>query len=168
MSKIVFIDVQGFRGNSNNFIVKEIAIVFNANEFINFIIKPPFEYKYLSSDKQKQVNWLTKNHHHLQWEAGSVTFRSVCKFIKANTMDSCVYVKGVEKKKWIEEILHKKVFNIENMNCSNLKNLEKQFPECIRYNCHNHGICALQNAHLLLKFFNFNKTRNINSFHNLY
>lgn len=152
----VFVDLQGFRGNSNNFIPKEIAVVFNDKQYYNFIIKPPYEFSYLLPEKKKQANWLTKNHHHLQWEDGYASIGSVCEFINANTTNSSVYVKGLEKKRWLEEMLQKNVFNIENVLCCyNLKRLEKEYPDCVRCSSHSHGTCALKNALLIQKNFGF-------------
>lgn len=156
MVKTIFIDLQGFKGNSNDFIAKEIAIVFNNKEYMNFIIKPPFQYKYLLPERQKQVNWLTKNYHHLAWDEGSVTFKSVLKFLRDNTTDAQVYVKGVEKKMWSENMLNKNVINIEDLYYKpSIKNLEKEFPVHTYCHAHSHGICALKNALLLQKSFPF-------------
>lgn len=148
---IVFIDVQGFKSNSNDFIAKEVAIAFNNNDYFNFIIKPPFNFKCLSIAKQREANWLIKNYHHINWNDGSVSFNSVCKFLKANIKHSEVYVKGKEKRKWLEEMLHKKVLDIEDVGCINFKQMEIKYPEYFYCSYHSYGVCALRNALLLTK-----------------
>lgn len=152
--EIVLIDIQGFKFNSNNFIAKEIAILFNNNnnsskEHINFIIKPPFDFKRLSRKKQNEANWLIKNYHHLKWGDGSITFKSVVKFLRSNLKYSTIIVKGMEKKKWFEKILQRKVFNIEDIGCINFKQMYLKYPEQFYCGYHNHGVCALRNVYLL-------------------
>lgn len=147
----VFIDMQGFKSNSNTFIAKEIAIVFNNEEYINFIIKPPFDFKRLSIAKQNEANWLTKNFHHLNWNDGSISFKSVVKFLKTNLKYSTIYVKGMEKKKWFEKLLQVRVFNIEDIGCINFKQIQLKYPEHFYCSYHNYGVCALRNAYLLKK-----------------
>lgn len=150
----VFIDLQGFKSNSNNFIAKEVAVVFinnNNNQHINFILKSPFDFKCLSAKKQKEANWLTKNYHHLTWHDGTVSYQSVCKFLKSNVMYSTVYVKGEEKRVWLQKMLQKRIFNIEDIGCINFKQMENKYPEYFYCNYHTHGICALRNAFLLSK-----------------
>lgn len=162
-NNIVIIDLQGFKSNSNHFIVKELAIVFNINnnnnsnnnDYINFIIKPPFDFKCLSTQRQKEANWLTKNHHHINWNYGSATYQSVYKFLKSNTRHSKVFIKGEEKKKCLEEMIHQTVFNVKDIGCINFKQLENKYPKHIYCNYHTHGVCALKNAFLLSKEIKF-------------
>lgn len=151
MENTICIDFQGFKTNRNEFIIKEVAVVFNAKEHINFIIKPPFDFQYLTPEKQKEANWLTNNYHHLKWNDGSVSFRSIIKFLRANVRHSNIYVKGKEKKKWLEKIIEQKVINIEEIGCINFKQLQIKYPECIYCSYHNYGVCALRNALLIAK-----------------
>lgn len=156
-NNVIFIDLQGFKSTSNRFIVKELAIVFNKNEYINFFVKPPFDFECLSIKRQREANWLTKNHHHINWNYGSVTYQSVCKFLKTNTRHSIVYTKGEEKKKWLEEMIHRTIFNIEDIGCISFKKIENKYPECIYCNYHSHGVCALRNAFLISNEMSFLK-----------
>lgn len=151
-TKKVFIDMQGFKSNSNEFIAKEVAVVFNNDEFINFIIKPPYNFNNLSPQKQKEAHWLTKNYHHLHWNAGSVSFSSVCRFLKTNLRYFKVYVKGVEKRQWLEKMMQRNIFNTEDIGCINLKQMNRKYPNNFHCNFHKYGggVCALRNV-LLLK-----------------
>jgi len=56
----VSIDVQGFFDNNNNFILKEIGIVFEKDPNLNnsFLIEPPYDFTLLN---RKTAIWLT-NH----------------------------------------------------------------------------------------------------------
>lgn len=148
---VVFVDLQGFKSNSNHFIAKEVAVVFNSKEHINFIIKPPFDFQYLSPKKQKEANWLTNNYHHLKWSDGSVSYRSTVKFLRTNISHAKIYVKGEEKRKWLELMLKREIFNIENVGCINFNQLDMKCPEYLFCIYHNYGVCALRNARLLAK-----------------
>lgn len=147
----VFIDLQGFKSNSNEFIAKEVAVVFNNIQYINFIIKPPFDFKCLSTKRQREANWLTKNYHHLNWNDGTVSYQSVCEFVKANVMCSKIYVKGEEKRRWLEKMLQKRVFNMEDIGCINFKQIGTKYSDYLYCGYHHYGVCALRNARLLAK-----------------
>lgn len=149
MTKTVFIDLQGFKSNSNDFIAKEIAVVYNSKEHINFIIKSPFDFQCLSAEKQKEAYWLMKNYHHLNWNDGQVSFKSVIKFLKATVKYSSVYVKGEEKKRWLEKMLKREIFNMEDIGCINFKQMNAKYPEYLCCSYHNYGVCALRNAIML-------------------
>lgn len=149
MNKI-FVDLQGFKFKSNVFIAKEVAVVFNSKEYVNFIIKSPFSINFLTMEQQKQAKWLIKNFHHINWNDGYVSYSSVCNFLKVNLKYSNIYVKGLEKKKWLENILGQEVFNIEDFGCINFRQLEVKYPKTVRCSYHTGGVCALKNA-LLLK-----------------
>lgn len=153
MDNIIFIDVQGFKSNSNRFIVKELAIVFNNDECINFIIKPPYDFKCLSIKKQNEANWLTKNYHHINWNDGSASYKNVCNFVKINTKHSKIYTKGREKKKWLEEMIHQTINNIEDICSYNFKQMENKYAEYCYCNYHTYGVCAQKNAFLMSKEF---------------
>lgn len=150
---IICVDLQGFKNNSNHFIVKELAIVFNNNECINFIIRPPFHFECLSLKKQREANWLTRHYHHLDWSDGTVTYQSVCKFLQSNTRHSKVYTKGEEKVKCLNEMTrhHQTIFNAEDIGCISFKQIENKYSEYFYCNYHRYGVCALRNAFLLSK-----------------
>lgn len=146
------LDVQGFKGNNNKFIAKEVAVTFGSDaEYQNFIIKPPFEFKKLDFIYQKQAKWLTKNHHGFHWKDGSITFSTVRAFLCKNLKHSEIYVKGIEKKTWIENILNKEVYNLEDLTCPNFQQLYETITTPRLCSAHN-GICALRNALVIRKF----------------
>lgn len=157
----IFIDLQGFRGNHNNFIVKEVAMVTD-HDYFSFIVKPPFHISKLTKDKRRQTHWLTKHFHGLRWEDGTVPYNNLKHIFYRNTKDICrIYVKGMVKQEWLENILKRPVLNIED-NCSmNFKSLDEEFPSCFGCENHNHKNCALRKAFLLQKYLNFKLNNNI-------
>lgn len=161
MTMIFVIDMQGFRGCNNTFIIKELAVVnVNENFHRHFILKPPFSFSTLSRELQCQAHWVYENHHGLKWEGGLTTFWEVKEYLLLNMKNTTIYVKGTEKKKWLDDLLGNiaLVFNVEDHSCPNLKSLKQNYPDMLRCNAHS-GCCALQNAFLLKKFITQNNNQ---------
>lgn len=165
----VIIDIQGFKGNNNEFIVKELAILIDEYICYNFIIKEPYDFFKLMPHMQRQAKWLTKNHHGLHWANGTSTLSNVRKFLEENLYEqhTIFIVKGVEKKQWIAKyILNGKnayhVLNVEDFGCASFKNLYKQCHDLKPCNHHQQNnylrnkVCALVNVKLIYNFLNVN------------
>ena len=157
----MIIDIQGFKGHNNKFLVKELAILHNENEVQHFILKAPFDFNKLPLELQEQARWLHQNHHGLSWEGGSVTFHSVKQFLLHNLRNKIVYVKGCEKRNWLLDILGNRgkttaVYDMDDLGCPNLRILKKQDQQHQQQRrCLNHkGYCALQNVYLLNNYLN--------------
>lgn len=152
------IDVQGFQGQNNSFIAKEIAVLHNGHHH-HFIVKPPFNSNQLSSSQWIQAQWLYHNHHGLNWNGGFVEFREVRKYLREQIQNTTVYVKGIEKTQWIKELLevqNVEVLNIEEVGCPSLRELKRLYPNEIKCLYHS-KCCALQNVYLLKKFLSRSK-----------
>ncbi|KAL6265724.1 hypothetical protein P5V15_002527 [Pogonomyrmex californicus] len=65
----------------------------------------------MSNAEKSRACWVTANHHGLQWSDGDVAYRFSKPVIRNGVCDRSrdaprrVYVKGLEKKKWLEQIL---------------------------------------------------------------
>jgi len=72
----VSIDVRGFFDNNNNFILKEIGIVFEKDSNVNnrFLIEPPHYFTLLNSKSRKTAIWLTNTHHKIFSNDGKNNF----------------------------------------------------------------------------------------------
>ena len=154
MNSFVIIDVQGFKNIRNNFILKEISILYQNNEYQTFIIKPPYDFCTLYANEQRQIKCMEKHQHGLGWNDGSVTYDSVRKFIQDNiSLRTFIYVKGDKKKKWIKEFLGTKHFiiNIKDLGCDSLKELKYQYPNQPRCLTHE-KMCTLENVFLMKCF----------------
>lgn len=154
MDTEVIIDVQGFKDNRNLFIVKEVAILHNLEEYQQFLIRPPYDFSYLSEKEQKQSIWIQKNHHGIAWNRGSVKYASVKTFLRDNiSTQTKVFVKGHEKKQWIKSILGEKglLINVEELGCNSFRNLKKEYSAVNRCVSHS-GCCALENVFLLKRY----------------
>lgn len=156
----IIVDLQGFKDNDNNFVLKEICL-WRRESFYHFIVKPPFDWDHLSEKSKKEANWLKNNYHGLDWKDGNTTFTELIEkigylFEKKNII---LFVKGEEKVLWIKQLFKKFdlncIINLEHMDCD--INLNKKFFENSLFeHCdqHNHNYkCAMQNTNLLAAWF---------------
>ena len=101
----IFIDVQGYC-LSFGYIPKEIAI-FDGIRLANFLFKPPFKRNLLSTQDDKIVAW-SEEYHGLDWDSGYTDLNEVNGIIENiffHFNKPKVYVKGVEKTKFLKKIL---------------------------------------------------------------
>ncbi|KAL6258205.1 hypothetical protein P5V15_010133 [Pogonomyrmex californicus] len=105
----IFVDLQGFTVQEK-FMVKEMAILKNGKELTHRIFSSRSDNLLTKTEKSKAC-WIISNHHGLQWSDGDVAYRLSKHVIRNGVCDQSrdapkrVYVKGLEKKKWLEEIL---------------------------------------------------------------
>ncbi|KAL6262049.1 hypothetical protein P5V15_007142 [Pogonomyrmex californicus] len=104
----IFVDLQGFTVREK-FMVKEVAILKNGKELTHRIFREAIPWNLLTKTEKSKACWITSNHHGLQWS--DVAYRLSKHVIRNGVCDQSrdapkrVYVKGLEKKKWLEEIL---------------------------------------------------------------
>ena len=113
----VIIDVQGFNHQDGKFVLKEIAGVSIGSGIIRGIFvtkpvqfsttfKPPCEYSELSENDREFNRWCTKCHHGMLWNSGCLEYEMLEDFLHVVTRDvTVIYVKGLEKKKWLNKML---------------------------------------------------------------
>lgn len=152
-------DTQGFQQPINEFVIKELAIVplnYDLQPMI-FMFKAPMAWWDLPA-KYKSVNlWLERNYHHLPWSSGELPYSEIENVLRSVLHNaSTIYVKGEQKKKWLEQF----GFNVSDIiNCPSLKQLHM---EKVPMSCPHHNDlavktrCALQNVQLLKKFLRNN------------
>lgn len=105
----IFVDLQGFTVR-DKFVVKEVAVLRNGKELIHHLFRAPFNWNLLTAFEKSRACWLTANHHGLRWNNGDVEYRQANAMIRRSLRDSSpsefarIYVKGLEKKRWLEEI----------------------------------------------------------------
>lgn len=152
------VDLQGFKTEANEFIVKEIAILCD-NKIQVLLIKPPFPYHELTKKERKQVNWIERNRK-MYWSEGIVSYSDYQKLITDIVRDKFVYVKGLEKVLWLQYILgNNNIYNLEEKGCPSLLTLYDQYLYSQDlYSCIYHEkICALKNVLCLKKWCFENK-----------
>lgn len=149
----LIVDVQGFKDQNNNFIVKELSFA-NHDYTQSFLIKPPYLFKYLKSEEKKQVKWLERNRG-IYWNEGYIDYREFLRIIVPYLENKKIIVKGLEKTKWVKELCAScDVYDIDVENCPNFSVLyEKYCNKKTSFNCVNHTkCCALKNVLCLKKY----------------
>jgi len=151
----VSIDVQGFFDNNNNFILKEIGIVFEKDPNLNnsFLIEPPYDFTLLNTKSRKTAIWLTNTHHKIFWNDGENSFPQTRKYLRTITSGKQIICKGVEKKRFLQTFFgSRQLINVEEMGCPSLNRFKgNRFPYCETHL--KGGVCALNNAYIILTFF---------------
>lgn len=157
MKAVAIVDLQGFKTDDNQFIVKEIAVSFN-DQLQHLLVLPPFPLHNLSPDERKQVWWIQRNRK-IYWNKGFIPYRDYLMHVEDFLSDKTIYCKGLEKLHWIKsQFIHSDVINLEDMQCPKLLSLYEDYRNSTDvFNCIYHPtICALKNVTCLRKWC-FNK-----------
>lgn len=149
------IDVQGFKTDFNEFVFKELAIIPLGEDVqpIIYLFKPPHDWSFLQPRYKCENSWLTNNYHGIEWQDGDIPYEELEEILRSATRNaSKIWVKGLEKQKWINRFTEN-VCNIETLECPSLAKLHKVNDWiCSNHNrqrCY-HSNCAASNA-LVLK-----------------
>lgn len=168
--KIAVLDVQGFRGFNNKFIVKELAVCTDMKNFRHFLIKPPYDFGLLSEKEQRMANWLKRNHHGIEWSSGDYTLKTVKKYLDFHLKDFNIYMKDEQKRQWVSHFWkHNNLYALSELECNiSLENLKKMYPIDNDVTCKHHqkfcdisiknktAVCALMNALCIKQFMEKN------------
>ena len=151
----LIVDVQGFKDPCNNFIIKELA--FASRDYTqSFLIKPPYMFKYLTSDEKRQVKWLERNRG-IYWNEGYIDYREFQRIIVPYLENKEIVVNGLEKEKWIKELCENyNVSDLSEKNCPSFSVLYNKYcDEKNNLNCTKHlKMCALKNVLCIKKHLN--------------
>jgi hypothetical protein len=141
------LDVQCFKRENNKFMAKELA-AYDGEKISHFVFKPPFPFEMLSHDLQKQANWLTRNHHGIDWSSGSIPMHLFGDIMQdITTSADRIYVKGREKADYLRKFIPKPIIEFDEEPA-----LSKGAPRCF-YHSNNFCMCALTNVFYLHEHF---------------
>lgn len=151
------VDVQGFKRAQNEFIFKELAII-PLEEDVQpcvYLFQPPHDWNFLAPRYKCENNWLTRNYHGINWQDGEIPYEEFETVLRSALIGAReVYVKGLEKQRWLKNFL-KNVENLETLGCPSLTKLCKISDEP----CSNHDLqicfkshCAARNVLALKKW----------------
>lgn len=165
-----FVDLQGFIGNNNRFVVKEIAIITRNISFHDIVKSTPSTFSDLDAAHKKQVKWLTYNFHGLKWHWGFITLQQLRRAIEPILNEKIVYIKGDKKVKWLEQILGFKwglcrIIDIESLNSAVSLSMNngctyQKFQVCKNHNAMKNKIdchCAFKNVLIIQNWFQNNE-----------
>lgn len=147
MNSICFVDVQGFKNDKNCFIIKEFAIATPKCTQV-YLLKSPQLFSNLSKEEKRHVKWIERNRG-IFWSDGYLNLIDFKHMITPLLREKTIYVKGVEKVKWIKDLCESSVIiNIENNGCPKLSELiEKYCEDKLLFKCIYHDkCCSLINA----------------------
>lgn len=144
------IEFQAFRGNNDEFVVKELVILDVQSGVTNyFLFKQPFPFFNLTTKNAKTNKWLSKYFHHISWYEGFTDYSELENImIQYCSRYKNIFSSGLEKCEFLSMYAPKNV-TIYNI-CRQKSNCEIT-GICIgvRYNKHKILNCALSNAYNL-------------------
>lgn len=95
------VEFQAFKDNSNNFIIKELAIV-SDSLICQLIFSSPYEFHNLNEKMRRTARWLTRHHHYINWDDGKVQYNKELIRTLCSPFD-VIYSKGLEKVKFLKQ-----------------------------------------------------------------
>lgn len=146
-------DVQGFKANGNTFIFKEVAIIpLSTDELSVFLFKPPHNFAELSPFHKNENRWLEQHYHRLRWIRGDLNYDELeCTLKHVLTHAELVYVKGVEKIRWVRKYTTAEIIDLGLLGCPALRNLTR-IPACAHHSFNIYSECAVSNVLALKKW----------------
>lgn len=158
---MIIIDIQGFNYGSESFLCKEIAI-FDSDSgcFSHRFVKMPVKLTHYNNTIQAHMNTVTRTIHGLEWQNNDcLEYEQLSEYIiNCIGSNSTVFIKGFEKKNWLEKLLSKhNVIDLLDEGCPALEKL-KIFLKSHHCNAHlysNNFNCALENVYLLWYWYRY-------------
>ncbi len=146
------VDVQGFKRPLNAFTFKEIAVTPLGEEDavpVVFLIQPPYSWDSLPIKFRCENSWLIRNFHGIPWEAGEIPYADVQEVLLSALQGATkVWVKGLEKKKWLGRLVPD-VYNLEDLGCPSLSRLGNKKKWCSHHAQCPQPVCAAHNVEVL-------------------
>lgn len=139
-----FADLQFYRVNGC-YSVKEFALVTQDGRVAHYVFESPPMIDW-TRENLKNIDWVYRNHHGLNWFSGFVSHReSKEKIANSLRQGNVIFVKGYEKMKFLEKNFNANVRNIENFGLAyKIKNVRNGIS-CIHHR-RNNDVCALRNV----------------------
>lgn len=146
MSSTIVIDFEGFQLKSQCFVIKELAF-YSVNEGYHncWFFLPPHSWENLLPSEKKCFKWVIKNRHHMEWNSGVLPYSTLHIILQyLSSVYTNIYVKGLEKIKFLENILGRSILSV---NCPKIQMLNKnRFSTACSYHPHAFNCCALTKA----------------------
>ena len=139
---ILVIDVEGFQ-LKKDFYVKELAF-YNPHTMQCWtgLFKPPFDRSSMKKKFVADMDWASRNMHHLKWEDGEYPYSMAGTMIAHFGNSHQLYAKGHEKCLWIQQYSLTPVIDLEQLGCPRAMDL----PFGANCTFHNNCSCAIDKA----------------------
>lgn len=146
MSAVV-LDFEGFHLQPHGFIVKEIAFCNVTNgDHGCWTFKPPHSWDLLPANEERSFSWAIRNLHGLSWDSGKLPYCALRPILMSiSVCYTHVYIKGLQKAKFLETLLGRPICNLEDLECPKIQHLPVPTVSC---DVHASGFyhCALVKA----------------------
>lgn len=113
-NKQCIVEFQAFRGNRDEFIIKELVILdLFTNIPYSFVFKPPFAFENCNMKSRRTNQWLSNHYHYINWCEGDVDFNELPNIMKrfCNKFQT-IFTTGSEKVTWITKFTSSKVIDL--------------------------------------------------------
>lgn len=116
------LDIQGFINSEKKYVIKEATVfLISENSVGHWIVTPPIPFNDLNLSAQVFNDSQTKFHHGLEWFDGDVQARKLYSNLRDLTRKmSNIYVFGEEKAFFIENLIARKVVDLEKLGCDSV------------------------------------------------
>ncbi|GBN50944.1 hypothetical protein AVEN_72338-1, partial [Araneus ventricosus] len=144
----------GFQLSPGRFIVKELAVcVVNDDTFYGrWMFKSPHSFESLDRKKQNTNSWITKSLHHIEWEDGELPYDTFhCVLTVIFETFPYIYVKGLEKKKFLEFLTGRDILSLDDFECPKVKDLPSFDVSCPYMHGKSFSHCAVYKAKAFAK-----------------
>lgn len=150
--KQCIIEFQAFRGDANEFIIKELVILDLMTSVVYyFLFKPPFPFSSLHGKALRTNRWLMNYFHHISWTDGFTGYEELNNIMYYYCQQyDAIHTTGEEKAKWIQMYSTAPV-----KNCTYDKGFGYDISDiCISVHNPQHRVsnCALSRAYRLRAF----------------
>lgn len=174
----LLVDMQGFQGACNEFIVKELAYISLDAQDIRptvMFFQPPSSHDNIPVKYRSANLWLERNYHGLSWSYGRVPYHQLDAILKKDMKNvRKIYVKGCEKKEWLKGLFHYSspaIINIEDHfdDSPSISKFEDSSCDSCPFHCNMVKItCAVKNVLLLKKWMSTKISRSVDKSIRLY
>lgn len=122
MSSPIVLDFEGFQVKPQSYIIKELAFYSLNDGYHNcWAFGPPHPWKYLTPSQKKSFHWVIRNRHGMEWNSGILPYSKLRLILEyLSTIYPTIYVKGVEKIKFLQALLNREILSV---NCPEIKKL---------------------------------------------
>ena len=151
----IVVDIQCFKNTQNKVVPKEIAIVALNDDFTaHWVVAPKNRISAFSRAMRRENNWLTENHHGLDFFEGDITEKALYRTLRDLTRKvRKIYVRGKQKWTILYEVTAREIINLEtDKDCPPFHRLPWVNKYCLQHAIKSPYLaytCALNNAHRL-------------------
>lgn len=146
------IEFQAFRGNLNEFIVKELFMYdINTNTSKYFLFKAPYRFSKLTNKFFRVNNWLINHFHKITWNEGFIEYNKLNDILNSYCKKyETIYTTGNEKCQFLRSYTSANVIDINIPKTNEL--LVRSPCVHVKDNQHKFSKCAIIKTYSLLEY----------------